>query len=214
MDDSVPFGSRTYGLLVVLLVARGMDFLSTWVATPNLVLEGNPIAKKLGWKFGIPLNLALCFTFARWPVPAIVVSTTSVLVAARNLQQAWLMRSMGEFSYWDWHLERLRETGITLYLFCLFGQTILTAGVGAVLIYFTSEVPSVVPVSIGMGIIAYALAVIFFSLLGIWRLRRSDLRNLRFARAQARIENQFLSPPGRDSMAPNRGVASGSLKEP
>ena len=32
--------------------ARGMDFLSTWVATPNLVLEGNPIAKKLGWKMG------------------------------------------------------------------------------------------------------------------------------------------------------------------
>ena len=29
-----------------------MDFLSTWVATPNLVLEGNPIAKKLGWRWG------------------------------------------------------------------------------------------------------------------------------------------------------------------
>ena len=57
MDDLVPFGSRLYVmLLLLLLVARGMDFLSTWIATPNMVLEGNPVAKKLGWKWGIPVN--------------------------------------------------------------------------------------------------------------------------------------------------------------
>ena len=41
MEDPVPFGSRAYLVMLVLLVfSRGMDFLSTWVATPNLVLEG------------------------------------------------------------------------------------------------------------------------------------------------------------------------------
>ena len=114
-----------------------MDFLSTWVATPNLVLEGNPIAKKLGWKWGIPLNLALCFGFAFWPLSAIVISTTSVLVAARNFQSAWLMRSLGEQLYRDWHVERVQETSVTLYLFCLFAQTALTGGVGAAVIYFS-----------------------------------------------------------------------------
>jgi hypothetical protein len=59
MEDFVSFGTPTYGgLFLLLLVARGMDFLSTWIATPNLVLEGNPIAKRLGWKWGIPVNLA------------------------------------------------------------------------------------------------------------------------------------------------------------
>ena len=131
MDDFVPFASRSYALMfLLLLVARGMDFLSTWVATPNLVLEGNPIAKKLGWKWGIPLNVALCFGFAFWPLPAIVISTTSVLVAARNFQSAWLMRSLGEQLYRDWHVERVQETSVTLYLFCLFGQTALTAAWG------------------------------------------------------------------------------------
>jgi cobalamin synthase len=96
MDDYVPFGSRTYALMfLLLLVSRGMDFLSTWVATPNMVLEGNPIAKKLGWRWGTVLNFALCVAFAYWPMPAIVISTTSVLVAARNFQSAWLMRSLG-----------------------------------------------------------------------------------------------------------------------
>jgi hypothetical protein len=120
MEELVPFGSRSYALLFLLLfVSRGMDFLSTWVATPNMVLEGNPIAKKLGWKWGIPLNVALCLGFAAWPLPAIVISTTSVLVASRNFQSAWLMRSLGEQIYRDWHIERIQETSVTLYLFCL-----------------------------------------------------------------------------------------------
>src|SRR5262252_4846487 len=162
MDDLVPLASRTYAaLLLLLLVSRGMDFLSTWIATPNMVLEGNPIAKKLGWKWGIVLNVALCIGFASLPLPAIVISTTSVLVAARNFQSAWLMRSLGEEGYRDWHVERIQETRITLYLFCLAGNTLLTAGVGAAVIYFSNM--DVVPMAIGMGIIGYAGAVAFFT---------------------------------------------------
>jgi hypothetical protein len=174
MDELVPFGSRTYWLLFLLmLVSRGMDFLSTWVATPNMVLEGNPIAKKLGWRWGIPLNLGICFAFAFWQLPAIVISTTSVLVAARNFQSAWLMRSLGEHLYREWHVERVQETNISLYLFCLFAQTALTAGVGAAVIYFTWEKQPIV-LAIGMGIIAYSIAVALYTLLGIIRLRRAD----------------------------------------
>ena len=182
MEDLVSFGSRTYALVfLLLLVARGMDFLSTWVATPNMVLEGNPLAKKLGWRWGIPLNLALCVAFAFWPLPAIVISTTSVLVAARNFQSAWLMRSLGEQIYRDWHVERVQETSITLYLFCLFAQTALTAGVGAAVIYFTNWEREPVALAIGLGIVAYALAVAFYTLLGIIRLRRADKEETRRA---------------------------------
>ncbi len=176
-DGLVPFASRTYGILfVLLLVARGMDFLSTWVATPNMVLEGNPLAKKLGWRWGIMVNLCLCILFAFWPLPAIVISTTSVLVAARNFQSAWLMRSLGEHLYREWHIERVQETSVTLYLFCLFAQSALTAAVGGAVIYFANNSRDPVPelLAVGLGIIAYACAVTFYTLLGIWRLRRSS----------------------------------------
>lgn len=173
MDELVPFGSRIYFVIFGLLAfARGMDFLSTWVATPNLVLEGNPLAKKLGWKWGIPLNAAMCGGFALWPLPAIVISTTSVLVAARNFQHAWLMRSLGEEPYRVWHVARIQETRVSLYLFCLLGQTALTAGVGAALIYFSSPTSYLVPAAIGLGIIAYAVAVAFYTLLSVWHMRR------------------------------------------
>ena len=182
-----PFVSREYFLMLALLAfSRGMDFLSTWIATPNLVLEGNPLAKKLGWKWGVPLNVVICLLLALWPLSAIVVSTASVLVAARNFQSAWLMRSLGEEFYRHWHVERIRETRVTLYLFCLAGNTLLTAAVGAALICFSDLR---VPFAIGMGMIAYALAVAFYTLLAIWRIHRAAKREARELAAQPPLPN-------------------------
>ena len=205
MEEFVPLASRSYVLLFLLLfVSRGMDFLSTWVATPNLVLEGNPLAKKLGWKWGIPLNLALCLGLAFWPLPAIVISTTSVLVASRNFQSAWLMRSLGEQLYRDWHVERVQETSVTLYLFCLFAQTALTGGVGAAVIYFSEW--RLVPLAIGLGIVAYALAVAFYTLLGIWRMRRTAIITARLVERKLAVGNIQPTPGknGKVMLAPSQ----------
>jgi len=193
MENPVSFGSGEYFLMLALLVfGRGMDFLSTWIATPNLALEGNPIAKKLGWKWGLLLNVVLIVALALWPLSAIVVTTASVLVAARNFQSAWLMRSLGEDAYREWHVQRVRETRVTLHLFCLAGNTLLTAAVGAVLIYFSQTDAGaweIVPFAIGMGMIAYSIAVAFYSLLAIWRIHRATKREAR--RLQA-MQNQSL----------------------
>ncbi len=180
MGNPLEFGSATYLIvLALLLFARGMDFLSTWIATPNLVLEGNPFARKLGWRWGIPLNIAICVLLAFWVVPATILITTSVLVAARNFQSAWLMRSFGEHNYRDWHTERLRETQPVLFLFCLIAQVVLFGGVGLALMYFGgANNPAIhtdtltVTQAIGVGIIAYAIAVGVFTLLGMWKLYR------------------------------------------
>ncbi len=173
MDQGVPiFGKEYLGYVALLVFARAMDFLSTWIATPNLVLEGNPLAKKLGWKGGLLLNLGVVVFLAQYPLCAIVVATASVLVAARNFQSAWLMRSLGEELYRDWHVERILETPLALYLFCLAGNTLLTAGVGGALMYFGGM--RLVPVAVGMGVVSYSVAVAFYTLLSVWRLRRAS----------------------------------------
>ena len=183
MDDPLLFGTSEYWLMFAILVfGRGMDFLSTWVATPTLALEGNPIAKRLGWKMGALVNVLLCFTFAMWPITSIIITTTSVLVAARNLQQAWLMRTLGEEGYRLWFVQRLVEANLPFYIFSLIGQTVLIALIGSALIYFSefTEVQPVVttsilviPFSIGVGIVGYAITVLFYTLLSVWRIRRS-----------------------------------------
>lgn len=183
MDDPVSFGSREYFWMLALLVfSRGTDFLSTWIATPNLVLEGNPLARKLGWRWGLVLNVVMVVVLALWPLSAIVVATASVLVAARNFQSAWLMRSLGEDAYREWHVQRVQETRVTLYLFCLAGNTLLTAGVGAVLVYFSRM--RLVPFGVGMGMVAYAIAVAFYTLLAVWRIHRAAKREARRLRTE------------------------------
>ncbi len=175
MEDLIRFGSRDYCLMALLLVfSRGVDFLSTYIATPNLVLEANPVAKKLGWNWGILVNIGVCVGMAFSPITAIAVSTMSVLVAARNFQSAWLMRSMGEENYRDWHVARIQETRVTLFLFCLAGNTVLFAVLGVALIALATA--SYVAVAIGMGMIAYSVAVAFYTLLSVWRLRRATAR--------------------------------------
>ena len=172
MEGFIQFGSPLYFVfLSALITARGLDFLSTWVATPNLALEANPIARKLGWRWGLILNGVLVLLFAAWPLPAVVIITTSSLVAARNLQSAWVMRALGEAEYRGWMGERLAQTPRALYYFCLFGQAGIYGMIGATLLYFSEY--RLVPFGIGMGLITYAVAVLGYSVLATWSIRRT-----------------------------------------
>jgi hypothetical protein len=172
MDQTIPFRTEEYFIyLALLLFSRGMDFLSTWVATPHLVLEGNPIAKRLGWTWGGLVNAALCVGFACAPLPAIIISTTSLLVAARNFQGAWLMRTMGEQAYRWWMSERLAAGRMGLFLACLFAQCLLTGFIGVALLWFGGGL--LIPVGVGIGMLGYALAVLVYSLISVWRRGRN-----------------------------------------
>jgi len=171
MDESVPFLSEQYLLfLAILMFARGLDFLSTWIATPHMVLEGNPVARKLGWKWGTLVNLALCLSFALFPLPALIIATTSVLVAAHNFDGAWLMRTMGEEYYRAWISQQHMAARPSLYLFCLFSKTVLWGAVGLALLLFGNG--RLVSTGIGFGMVGYAAAVLVYSSISVWRLRR------------------------------------------
>jgi hypothetical protein len=168
-EQFTAFGSAEYFIfLACMAVGRALDFFSTWIATPNLLLEANPIARKMGWKFGIGINVAMCFGFALWPLPAVVITTTSVLVAARNFQSAWLMRSMGELSYRLWMGDRLAQAGRALFVFCLGAQTVIYGLLGGILLYFSEW--RLIPFGIGMGMITFAAAVFLYSMLSVWRM--------------------------------------------
>ncbi|MCU0770823.1 MAG: hypothetical protein MUE94_03500 [Verrucomicrobia bacterium] len=171
MDETLPFLSQGYLLyLALLLFTRGLDFLSTWIATPHMVLEGNPIARKLGWKWGAVVNLALCFTFALFPLPALIIATTSVLVAAHNFDAAWLMHTMGEDSYRAWISRQHLSVRPSLYVFCLLSKTALWGAVGLGLVLFADG--RLVSTGIGFGMVGYAVAVLVYSAISAWRLRR------------------------------------------
>ncbi len=170
-EQLVPFNTPLWWItLAVVTFARGMDFLSTFVATPNLVLEANPIAKRLGWRGGMVVNVGVAVVVAFWTLPAIIVVTTSLLVAARNFQGAWLMRTMGEDAYRAWMARYLSSAPTTLVLGCIVGQSSLVAIIGFLLLAFGES--RLMPLGVGMGMITYSLAILVFSCLSLWRMRR------------------------------------------
>ena len=171
MDElTVPFLSQEYLLAAGLLAfARGMDFLSTWLATPNLIHEGNPIARKLGWRWGGAVNVIFCCLVAFLPLSAIVVATTSLLVAARNFKSAWVMHALGEDRYQLFMSDVTDQSSRRVYFICLLGETGLTALLGAAVMVFSF--PLLIPIAIGWGIVGYGAAVALYSLISMWRMR-------------------------------------------
>lgn len=169
MEESAPFASRDYLITLGLLVfARGMDFLSTWFATPTLALEANPLARRLGWRWGMAFNLLLCLASAHWPLAGLIVVTTSLLVAARNFKSAWLMRALGETDYLLLVGDAMNRSSRRSLLVSVLGETLLFGLVGGAVV-MSSEWPSL-PLAVGMGMVAYAAAVAFYSLLAMWRM--------------------------------------------
>jgi hypothetical protein len=160
-------------LFGLLLFSRGADFLSTWIATPNLVLEANPIARRLGWRGSLLVNLLVCLLFAVLPIPAIMIITTSLLVASRNFELAWLMRSMGEDAYRYWLVGRLAEASRGVYIFCVVSQSLLTGVIGVALVVYGP--PQAVPFAIGLGIITYSLTVAVYTLIAARNIPRSQV---------------------------------------
>jgi hypothetical protein len=170
VTEFVDVGSMAWWIhLAFLLFGRAADLFSTWLATPNLALEANPLARRLGWRFGLPLNLALALVTASWPLLAISLTTTSLLVAARNFQHAWLMRTLGESGYRLWFSECIARSRRGLVVVSHLGEALLTAVVGAALLFFSGF--RLVPFGIGLGIVAYATAVAVFTTISLWRCR-------------------------------------------
>lgn len=171
LDEFVPAGSAAWWVFAgVVAAARAADLFSTWVATPGLELEANPLARRLGWRWGIPLNLVMTLASALWPMLAVSLATTSSLVAARNLQHAWLMRSLGETGYRLWFADRIASAPPRLVWLCFMGEAALTGGVGAALMVFGPAM--LVPFAVGLGVFAYGAAVALFTGLSLWRFLR------------------------------------------
>lgn len=170
-DFARPGGGLWWRFLGLVLAGRMADLGSTWVATPGLVMEGNPIAKRLGWRWGLAVNLLLAPVAASWPLLAVALSSTSAMVAARNLQSAWLIRSMGETEYQAWVSHRIAAIPQWWALGCHWGESALVGAIGVALMACSGG--RLGPFGIGLGLATHAVAVAIYSSLSLWPANRS-----------------------------------------
>jgi len=71
-------------MLVCLLLARSMDLITTYMVTPDLRLEVNPLVRWLGWRWWIVVNVLVCLWVSSSRPVACIIIIGSVLVAGWN----------------------------------------------------------------------------------------------------------------------------------
>jgi hypothetical protein len=164
-------------LCALLLVARLGDIGTTWLATPKLLLEGNPIVRKLGWPYAWLTVVVCLLPYVSEPV-AVVALVLSLLAAAGNAGRMWVMISLGEQAYADFLIQAARRSKLSYALGCVWAGAFFFGLVGVTILMLSS--PSTLPGNcsdgwgefIGAGVLIYAAAVWVYGTLSVVRLFR------------------------------------------
>jgi len=92
------FENLKHTLCILILVSRIGDIGTTFLVTPTLTLEANPIARRLGWRFAL-LTLAVCAVPYFSLNYGVMILVPSLMVSAGNAGKVWAARTMGEQQY-------------------------------------------------------------------------------------------------------------------
>ncbi len=158
----------------LVLLSRVGDIGSTWLISPKLLLEANPIARGLGYRFAVA-TIAVCLLPYYNTALGVVVLILSFMVTASNLRSAWFFRSIGEAQY-----AAMLETAVGKSTRAqAFAATLAYAScfalMSAVMLYLSPD-----PRSWGhypaVAFAYYAVAVVVFQSLWIRRVFRDDTR--------------------------------------
>ena len=164
-DENLP-----HVLCALLLLARIGDVGTTYLVTPNLILEANPIVRKLGWPFAL-LTLGACLLpYVHMPL-AVSALVTFLLVSASNAGMIWTVRTIGEKAYAASMLELARRSKLSHALLGLAASTFFVALVGGtILLFYPSQ--DEWGFWLGLGVLLYAGAKGFYGTLAMIRLFR------------------------------------------
>ena len=157
-------------LCALLLLARIGDVGTTYLVTPTLELEANPIVRKLGWRFAL-LTLGACLLpYVHMPL-AVSALVAFLLVSASNAGKIWIARTIGEKAYATFALDLARKSKLSDALLGLAASTFFVAlAGGTILLFYPSEEEW--GFWLGLGVLVYAGAKCLYGTLALMRLFR------------------------------------------
>jgi hypothetical protein len=173
-----------HSLAALVLVARLGDIGSTYLATPRLVLEANPIARRLGWPFAL-LTLLLAFVPYYNTAAGVLVLVPSLLVASRNFGSIWLVRALGEDRMLALQVEAARRRRFSEAFLCGLAESGFLALAAALLMILSGGARRWAFV-FALGVLVWAIALLVH--------RTAHLRRI-FRLAREAAPSQQLSSP-------------------
>jgi hypothetical protein len=157
-------------LCALILLTRIGDLVSTRLATPTLRLEANPIARRLGWKFGL-LTLLACLVPYLDPRLGLSAFVLFAFVCYSNFSRLWVMRALGEERYEALLFEAARKSSVSRALLPTWAALGFLVLIGLVAIA-CSEGPGGWSFWIAVGLLSAAVALATHSTLAVLRLFR------------------------------------------
>ena len=154
-------GHLVYVIAFAMLISRLGDIGTTFLVSPTLKLEANPIARRLGWKYTFA-TLALVLVPFYSIHGGVIVLTASLLAATSNASEALLARYLGEEKYAAMHRDAIQKMAILsgLSLLCL--PAFFLSILGLVMFVLFPDSASGWGYDIAMGIVVFVAALIIF----------------------------------------------------
>ena len=168
---AIAYENLPHVLCVLLLIARIGDVVTTFLITPNLVLEANPIVRKLGWRFAL-LTLGVCFLPYLSVQAAVAGLMISLFVSASNAGKVWMVRPIGEHVYAALLIDVARKSKLSHALLGIAASSFFIALAGGTILLFYPAPEADWGFWLGIGVLLYAVVVWFYRTLAMVRLFR------------------------------------------
>jgi hypothetical protein len=149
--------------------SRVADVWTTYLVTPTLKLEANPIARRFGWKFALLTILVGLVPYASPPM-GVILLTASFLVAASNASKIVMAKAMGEEQLAAFSRRVTLETPPWPGLLFLVMPALFMAMLGGTILFFYPQA-SEWGYDFGVGMLAYAGAICVWYPVRYFRVR-------------------------------------------
>jgi len=157
-------------LFAVILISRIGDILTTYIATPNLKLEGNPVVRKLRWPFALASIFIAFIAYADRGL-AVAAAVLFLLVCASNASMMWMRRTLGEDEYLKLYSSLVQRSSLIFTFACIWAPSFFFLLVGIIIYAFTGDMGH----NAADGFFLYAFAIGFYSTLSQLRSRNKGL---------------------------------------
>ena len=158
-------------LAVLIFIARLGDIGSTYLATPTLKMESNPLMRFGGWKLAI-LTVFACLIPYYDAQLGLTMLVLSLLVTGSNLSKGWLMRALGETDYQAMIRSAALRSSLPAALGFSLGGAVSVWFAGAVMM-FASGGSETWGYWAASGVALYGLAIGFYGAISTVKLFRS-----------------------------------------
>lgn len=163
---------------LIVIIGRSLDILSTRYVTKELKLETNRLAKRLGWKGMILIQIPLVILGSLHIYFAFFIFIWSLFLFANNIEGSWYVREVGEDAYQDELRNHAKKTKTWKIVLSEFSYVLTFTLSGILIIVFLFIIPNlIIVILIALALICQGLLGTIRSILYIIRLKRENNEN-------------------------------------